>query len=92
MGKGGKLAIIDIDFRQIERLQKALKRAPGILTDDGRPLNYGRFFRETIPRENGFCLTAMRVRPTRSPEESPDVAREHPMSPDAKQYLTLCYH
>ncbi len=34
MGKGGKLAIIDIDFRQIERLQKALKRAPGILTEE----------------------------------------------------------
>ncbi len=34
MGKGGKLAIIDIDFRKIERLQKALARAPGIITEE----------------------------------------------------------
>ena len=34
MGKGGKLAVIDIDFRKIERLQKALARAPGIITEE----------------------------------------------------------
>ena len=34
MGKGGKLAIIDIDFRKIGRLQKALARAPGIITEE----------------------------------------------------------
>ena len=34
MGKGGKLAIIDIDFRKIERLQKALRRAPAIITEE----------------------------------------------------------
>jgi len=34
MGKGGKLAVIDIDFRKIERLQKALKRTPGIITEE----------------------------------------------------------
>ena len=35
-GKGGRLAIIDIDFRKIERLQKALKSAPGIITKELR--------------------------------------------------------
>jgi len=34
MGKGGKLAIIDIDFRKIERLQKAIKRAPTLITEE----------------------------------------------------------
>ena len=34
MGRRGQLAIIDIDFRQIERLQKAIKRAPALITEE----------------------------------------------------------
>ena len=34
MGKGGKLAIIDIDFRKIERLQKAMKKAPALIAEE----------------------------------------------------------
>ena len=34
MGKRGRLAIIDIDFRKIERLQKAMKRCPDLITEE----------------------------------------------------------
>ena len=34
MGRHAQLAIIDIDFRKIERLQKALRRAPAIITEE----------------------------------------------------------
>jgi HK97 gp10 family phage protein len=34
MGKRGQLAIIDIDFRKIERLQKAMKKAPALIAEE----------------------------------------------------------
>ena len=34
MGRRGQLAMIDIDFRKIERLQKAIKRAPALITEE----------------------------------------------------------
>jgi HK97 gp10 family phage protein len=34
MGKRGQLAIIDIDFRKIERLQKAMKKAPTLIAEE----------------------------------------------------------
>ena len=34
MGRRKQLAVIDIDFRKIERLQKALKRAPALITEE----------------------------------------------------------
>ena len=34
MGRRGQLAIIDIDLRKIERLQKALQHAPGIIAEE----------------------------------------------------------
>jgi len=34
MGRHGKLAMIDIDFRKIERLQTAMKQMPGLITEE----------------------------------------------------------
>lgn len=34
MGRRGQLAMIDIDFRKIERLKKAIKRAPSLITEE----------------------------------------------------------
>ncbi len=34
MGKRGQLAIIDIDFRKIERLRKAMKRCPDLIIEE----------------------------------------------------------
>ena len=34
MGRRGQLAMIDIDFRKIERLQKAIKRAPALIIEE----------------------------------------------------------
>ena len=34
MGKRNQLAMIDIDFRKIERLQTAMKRMPGLITEE----------------------------------------------------------
>ena len=34
MGRRKQLAVIDIDFRKIERLQKAIKRAPALITEE----------------------------------------------------------
>jgi len=34
MGRGRRLAIIDIDFRRIARLQKALKMVPHLVTEE----------------------------------------------------------
>jgi len=34
MGRRGQLAVIDIDFRKIERLRKAMKRCPDLITEE----------------------------------------------------------
>jgi len=34
MGRRNRLAIIDIDFRKIARLQAALKKVPGLITEE----------------------------------------------------------
>ena len=34
MGRSGQLAMIDIDFRKIKRLQKAIRRAPALITEE----------------------------------------------------------
>jgi len=34
MGKRGQLAMIEIDFRKIERLQKAMKKAPALIAEE----------------------------------------------------------
>ena len=34
MGRRGQLAVIDIDFRKIDRLQKAMKRVPHLITEE----------------------------------------------------------
>ena len=34
MGRRGQLAMIDIDFRKIKRLQKAIRRAPALITEE----------------------------------------------------------
>ena len=34
MGRRGQLAMIDIDFRKIGRLQKAIKRAPALIIEE----------------------------------------------------------